>query len=153
MQCSLARSLEVVGDWWSPLVLRDLFLGLNRFDQLVDDLGISPHLLTAASTRSSPVAWPPRSRTRSTRSGTATASPKVVANWSRSCLRLRRGVTGGPPPRGSTGADLAPQLRRTEHRYRLLFRLRPGAERGGRNSRGRPTVGEPREAQCCYPPS
>ncbi|MFD2094181.1 winged helix-turn-helix transcriptional regulator [Blastococcus deserti] len=45
MQCSLARSLEVVGDWWSPLVLRDLFLGLDRFDQLVDDLGISRNLL------------------------------------------------------------------------------------------------------------
>lgn len=46
MQCSLARSLEVVGDWWSPLVLRDLYLGLDRFDQLVTDLGISRNLLT-----------------------------------------------------------------------------------------------------------
>lgn len=47
MHCSLARSLEVVGDWWSPLVLRDLHLGLDRFDQLVADLGISRNLLTA----------------------------------------------------------------------------------------------------------
>ena len=46
MQCSLARSLEVVGDWWSPLVVRDLYLGLDRFDQLVADLGISRNLLT-----------------------------------------------------------------------------------------------------------
>lgn len=46
MQCSLARSLEVIGDWWSPLVLRDLFLGLDRFEQLVADLGISRNLLT-----------------------------------------------------------------------------------------------------------
>ncbi|UOY02065.1 winged helix-turn-helix transcriptional regulator [Blastococcus sp. PRF04-17] len=45
MQCSLARSLEVVGDWWTPLILRDLYLGLDRFDQLVDDLGISRNLL------------------------------------------------------------------------------------------------------------
>ena len=45
MQCSLARCLEVVGDWWSPLVLRDLFLGLDRFDELVADLGISRNLL------------------------------------------------------------------------------------------------------------
>lgn len=45
MHCSLARSLEVVGDWWSPLILRDLFLGLDRFDQLVVDLGISRNLL------------------------------------------------------------------------------------------------------------
>ncbi|GAA4981451.1 helix-turn-helix domain-containing protein [Kineococcus glutinatus] len=47
MHCSLARTLEVVGDWWSPLVLRDLYLGLDRFDQLVADLGISRNLLAA----------------------------------------------------------------------------------------------------------
>src|SRR4051794_36438770 len=46
MHCSLAQSLEVMGDWWSPLVLRDLYLGLDRFDQLVVDLGISRNLLT-----------------------------------------------------------------------------------------------------------
>lgn len=45
-RCSLARSLEIVGDWWSPLIIRDLFLGLARFDQLVADLGISRNLLT-----------------------------------------------------------------------------------------------------------
>ena len=43
--CSLARSLEVVGDWWTPLIVRDLAAGLGRFDQLVDDLGISRNLL------------------------------------------------------------------------------------------------------------
>jgi DNA-binding HxlR family transcriptional regulator len=47
MQCSLARTLEVVGDWWSPLVLRDLYLGVDRFDDLVSDLGISRNLLTS----------------------------------------------------------------------------------------------------------
>ncbi|MDX6282249.1 MAG: hypothetical protein QOH03_3320, partial [Kribbellaceae bacterium] len=46
MHCSLAQSLEVMGDWWSPLILRDLYLGLDRFDQLVTDLGISRNLLT-----------------------------------------------------------------------------------------------------------
>src|SRR5436190_2349782 len=45
--CSLARSLEVVGDWWTPLILRDLFLGLDRFEDLIADLGISRNLLTA----------------------------------------------------------------------------------------------------------
>jgi len=47
MHCSLAHSLEVVGDWWTPLILRDIFLGLNRFDDLAVDLGISRNLLTA----------------------------------------------------------------------------------------------------------
>jgi DNA-binding HxlR family transcriptional regulator len=46
MHCSLAQSLEVMGDWWTPLILRDLYLGLDRFDQLVTDLGISRNLLT-----------------------------------------------------------------------------------------------------------
>ena len=45
--CSLARSLDVMGDWWTPLIVRDLFLGVDRFDDLVADLGISRNLLTA----------------------------------------------------------------------------------------------------------
>ena len=46
MRCSMARALEIVGDWWSPLILRDLFLGVRRFDELVEDLGVSRNLLT-----------------------------------------------------------------------------------------------------------
>ncbi|MFT4095783.1 MAG: helix-turn-helix domain-containing protein [Rhodoblastus sp.] len=46
MPCSLARSLEAIGDWWSPLILRDLYLGVRRFDEIVEDIGISRNLLT-----------------------------------------------------------------------------------------------------------
>jgi DNA-binding HxlR family transcriptional regulator len=46
MHCSLARSLQLVGDWWSPLILRDLAIGPRRFDELAADLGISRNLLT-----------------------------------------------------------------------------------------------------------
>jgi DNA-binding HxlR family transcriptional regulator len=46
MRCSLARGLDLIGDWWSPLIVRDLFLGVTRFDALVEDLGISRNLLT-----------------------------------------------------------------------------------------------------------
>lgn len=46
MQCSLARSLELIGDWWTPLIIRDLGRGIDRFDGLVADLGISRNLLT-----------------------------------------------------------------------------------------------------------
>jgi DNA-binding HxlR family transcriptional regulator len=46
MRCSLARGLELIGDWWSPLIVRDLFLNVTRFDDLVEDLGISRNLLT-----------------------------------------------------------------------------------------------------------
>ena len=46
MRCSLARALDVMGDWWSPLIVRDMFLDVTRFDDLVEDLGISRNLLT-----------------------------------------------------------------------------------------------------------
>jgi DNA-binding HxlR family transcriptional regulator len=46
MHCSLARTLEVVGDWWTPLILRDIYLGIDRFADLATDLGLSRNLLT-----------------------------------------------------------------------------------------------------------
>jgi DNA-binding HxlR family transcriptional regulator len=46
MHCSLARGLDLIGDWWSPLIVRDLFLGLAHFDELIENLGISRNLLT-----------------------------------------------------------------------------------------------------------
>jgi DNA-binding HxlR family transcriptional regulator len=46
MACSIARTLDVIGEPWSPLVLRDVWAGLNRFDQLHADLGISRKVLT-----------------------------------------------------------------------------------------------------------
>ena len=46
MQCPIARSLERVGEWWSILILRDASLGLTRFDQFQESLGIAPNILT-----------------------------------------------------------------------------------------------------------
>lgn len=46
VRCSIARTLSVVGERWTLLVLRDCFLGLKRFDDFQSDLGISPHLLS-----------------------------------------------------------------------------------------------------------
>jgi len=45
MTCSIARSLAVAGEPWSPLVLRDVWVGINRFDGLQRDLGISRKVL------------------------------------------------------------------------------------------------------------
>src|SRR5919106_4836089 len=45
MTCSIARSLAVAGEPWSPLVLRDIWVGINRFDDLQRDLGISRKVL------------------------------------------------------------------------------------------------------------
>jgi DNA-binding HxlR family transcriptional regulator len=45
MPCSIARSLAMVGEPWSPLVLRDVYIGITRFDDLQRDLGISRKVL------------------------------------------------------------------------------------------------------------
>jgi DNA-binding HxlR family transcriptional regulator len=45
MQCPIARSLERVGEWWSILILRDASLGLTRFDEFQESLGIAPNIL------------------------------------------------------------------------------------------------------------
>jgi DNA-binding HxlR family transcriptional regulator len=46
MNCSVARSLEVIGEWWTPLLLRDLFMGVSRFDDFQERLGIARNVLT-----------------------------------------------------------------------------------------------------------
>ena len=43
--CSLARTLAVVGDRWTLLILRDCFLGVRRFEQFQSRLGITRHVL------------------------------------------------------------------------------------------------------------
>ena len=45
VNCSVAQCLEVIGDWWTPLVLRDVFMGVTRFDDLQERLGISRNVL------------------------------------------------------------------------------------------------------------
>lgn len=46
MACSLGRALDVAGEWWTPLVVRDLWLGRNRFNLIQENLGISRKLLS-----------------------------------------------------------------------------------------------------------
>ena len=43
--CPVARGLSVVGDRWTMLVLRDCFLGIRRFEQMQERLGITRHVL------------------------------------------------------------------------------------------------------------
>src|ERR1051325_10642875 len=46
MACSIARTMDVIGEPWSPLILRDVWAGFTRFDQIQADLGISRKVLT-----------------------------------------------------------------------------------------------------------
>jgi len=43
--CSIARALEVVGERWTLLILRDAFFGVTRFDLWQRRLGIAPNVL------------------------------------------------------------------------------------------------------------
>ncbi len=45
--CSIARTLELVGERWTILVLRDVFLGRRRFDQIQRSLGVARNVLAA----------------------------------------------------------------------------------------------------------
>ena len=47
LPCSLARTLQIVGEWWSLLVLRDVCFGWTRFEQIHDHLGVARNILTA----------------------------------------------------------------------------------------------------------
>lgn len=45
--CSIARTLDVIGEWWTVLILRDLFAGLSRYDEIQRNLGIASNILAA----------------------------------------------------------------------------------------------------------
>jgi DNA-binding HxlR family transcriptional regulator len=44
--CPIARSLNVIGDWWSLLIIRDALLGRRRFGEFQKSLGLAKNILT-----------------------------------------------------------------------------------------------------------
>src|ERR1700722_15394726 len=44
--CSVARSLEIVGEWWTLLVIREAFFGTRRFSDFEARLGIAKNVLS-----------------------------------------------------------------------------------------------------------
>lgn len=44
--CSVARTVDLLGDWWTPLVLRESFYGVRRFDDFQRSLKIGRNILT-----------------------------------------------------------------------------------------------------------
>lgn len=47
MDCSVAQTLELIGEWWTLLILRNAFHGMRTFDELQKQLGISTSVLSA----------------------------------------------------------------------------------------------------------
>ena len=46
LNCSVAQSLEIVGEWWTLLVLRNIMLGQRRFEAIQSNLGIARNILS-----------------------------------------------------------------------------------------------------------
>jgi DNA-binding HxlR family transcriptional regulator len=44
--CPIARTLDVIGDWWSLLIVRDCLKGMRRFGELQKNLDVSKNILT-----------------------------------------------------------------------------------------------------------
>src|SRR5260370_34355255 len=44
-ECPIARALDVIGDWWSLLIVRDAFLGKRRFGEFHKSLGLAKNIL------------------------------------------------------------------------------------------------------------
>ncbi len=44
--CPIARALDVIGDWWSLLIIRDALLGRRRFGEFQKNLGLAKNILT-----------------------------------------------------------------------------------------------------------
>jgi DNA-binding HxlR family transcriptional regulator len=44
--CPIARSLDVIGDWWTLLIVRDALRGMRRFSEFHKSLGVSKNILT-----------------------------------------------------------------------------------------------------------
>jgi DNA-binding HxlR family transcriptional regulator len=51
MNCSLAQTLDVIGERWTLLILRDAFFGIRRFGQFQRDLGIARNILATRLSR------------------------------------------------------------------------------------------------------
>ena len=49
--CSIAGALDVVGERWSLLIVRNVLLGLRRFDEIQENLGIARNVLQTRLTR------------------------------------------------------------------------------------------------------
>jgi len=57
LNCSVAQTLEVVGDSWSLLIVRDIFFGITRFDDIQRRLGIARNTLTDRLNWRATTAW------------------------------------------------------------------------------------------------
>jgi DNA-binding HxlR family transcriptional regulator len=44
--CPIARTTDLIGDWWTPIIMRESFLGVRRFDDFHERLGVPRAVLS-----------------------------------------------------------------------------------------------------------
>ncbi len=144
-QCPVARAVDLLGDWWTPLVIRSAFLGCRRFEEFTDALGIPRNVLTERLNRLTDEGVferrpyserPPRHEYRLTEKGRA-LYPVIVAllTWGSDWLdwdedeppvRLVDRDTGAPLHPvlvdATTGEPLDPRRTRVEYDVELAGR-------------------------------
>ena len=79
--CSIARSLEVIGERWTLLILRDALVGLSRFEEFQAKLGIASNVLTNRLKRLCDEECSNAFPTQSDPAGRSTCSPTKAASW------------------------------------------------------------------------
>ena len=142
MNCGVAQALEVLGDWWTLLLVREAFFGTTRFKDFERNLGIAKNILTDRLEhlvdhgvfRREPIGEGKRTEYRLTPMGkdlltVVTALREWADRWiygeGNEPLVLRDAATGRRPPplrlRGEDGALLDPR--------RLVPEPGPGADR------------------------
>ena len=97
--CPIARTTDLIGDWWTPLVMREAFLGRRRFEEFQTALEAPRAVLDgpaqAAVRRGHARA---RRRTRTPRCATSTASPRRAAPSATCSPRCGAGAATGCGP-------------------------------------------------------
>lgn len=154
--CSIARTVDMLGDWWTPMVIRAAFLGARRFDDFRTSLGIPRNVLTerlrsleeqGVFERRQYSERPPRYEYRLTEKGVA-LYPVIVTmlKWGDEWLDWG---DDGPPVKlvdRDTGEELDPVLvdRRTGEPLDPRRTRAVSAAKGRGESRGRSTLARAR---------
>ena len=163
--CSIARTLEVVGERWTLLVLRECFLGTARFDDFQRRLGIARNVLQArlaaprrgGRARAAPLPGPPAAlRVRADRRGAgpaagaahaaasgATATGRPTGRRPRSPIARCGGPVGAVLRASAAAAAVEMRTHRGRRRRRELTPLAPVRLK----QRGRPGGRGPRRAE------
>ncbi len=95
--CSIARSLEVVGERWSLLIVRDVMNGRRRFDELQKGLGVARNVLAARLQRLVEEDILERRAYQRHPTATSTSSPRRGSTSGRPWSRCSPGATATPP--------------------------------------------------------